>query len=97
MYSGGPSSATFTGYYDNVEQEYVYPSARQHAVIAFNGFFLSALDGDFTTDGLSISTQTGESTDITIGNAPSAVLNATMLNPNGLMETLTWGDGTVYN
>ena len=96
MYSGGPSSTTFTGIYDAVEQEYVYPSARQNAVIAFSDFYLSAADGDLTTDGLSISTQTGEATDITIGNAPSAVLNATMLNPNGLMETLTWGDGTVY-
>lgn len=96
MYSGGPSSTTFTGVYDAVEQEYQYPSARQNAVIAFSNFYLSALDGDLTTDGLSISTQTGEATDITIGNAPSAVLNATMLNPNGLMETLTWGDGAVY-
>ena len=96
MYSGGPSSTTFTGVYDSVEQEYQYPSARQNAVIAFSNFYLSALDGDLTTDGLSISTQTGEATDITIGNAPSAVLNATMLNPNGLMETLTWGDGAVY-
>lgn len=96
MYSGGPSSTTFTGVYDSIEQEYQYPSARQNAVIAFSDFYLSATDGDLTTDGLSISTQTGEATDITIGNAPSAVLNATMLNPNGLMETLTWGDGTVY-
>ena len=96
MYSGGPSSATFTGYYDNVEQEYVYPSARQNAVIAFNGFYLSALDGDFTTDGLSIMTSTGSSTDITIGNATSAVCTASMLNPSGLMEGLTWGDGAVY-
>lgn len=96
MYSGGPSSTTFTGVYDSGEQEYIYPSARQNAVIAFSDFYLSATDGDLTTDGLSISTQTGEATDITIGNAPSAVLNATMLNPNGLMETLTWGDGTVY-
>ena len=96
MYSGGPSSTTFTGVYDSVEQEYQYPSARQNAVIAFSDFYLSAADGDLTTDGLSISTQTGEATDITVGNAPSAVLNATMLNPNGLMETLTWGDGAVY-
>jgi hypothetical protein len=96
MYSGGPSSTTFTGIYDSVEQEYQYPSARQNAVIAFSDFYLSALDGDLTTDGLSISTQTGEATDITIGNAPSAVLNATMLNPDGLMESLTWGDGAAY-
>lgn len=96
MYSGGPSSTTFTGVYDSVEQEYQYPSARQNAVIAFSDFYLSAADGDLTTDGLSISTQTGEATDITIGNAPSAVLNATMLNPNGLMESLTWSDGAVY-
>lgn len=96
MYSGGPSSTTFTGVYDSVEQEYQYPSARQNAVIAFSDFYLSASDGDLTTDGLSISTQTGEATDITIGNAPSAVLNATMLNPDGLMESLAWGDGAAY-
>lgn len=96
MYSGGPSSATFTGYYDNVEQEYVYPSARQNAVIAFNGFYLSALDGDFTTEGLTIMSSTGGSEDITIGNATSAVCTASMLNPSGLMEGLAWGDGAVY-
>lgn len=96
MYSGGPSSATFTGYYDNAEQEYVYPDARQNAVIVFSDFYLSALDNDFTTDGLSIMSSTGSSEDITVGNAVSAVCTASMLNPSGLMEGLTWGDGAVY-
>ena len=94
MYNDSTFDYLFTG------QErgggYDYPSADQNLVITFSGFYLSALDGDFTTDPVTITSETGEGEDITIGNAPAKVLTAQMLNPFGLMESLTWGDGTVY-
>lgn len=96
MYSDGTITNEFTGYYDGTEKEYVYPTARQNAVIAFKDFYLSAQDGDLTTDGLTVTTSTGGSEDITVGNATSAVLSATVLNPDGYMDGLTWGDGRAY-
>ena len=95
MYIDGNITTEFTGYYDSEDEVYVYPNARQNAVIAFDGFYLSAADGDFTTDGLTISTNTGESTDISIGKATSAVLSAAILNPDDKMASLSWGEGKV--
>lgn len=94
MYNDSTFDNLFTGYESG--GDYVYPSADQNLVITFSGFYLSALDGDFTTDPVTITSETGEGEDITIGNAPAAVLTAQMLNPDGLMDSLTWGDGTVY-
>lgn len=94
MYNDSTLDNLFTGYESG--GDYVYPSADQNLVITFSGFYLSALDGDFTTDPVTITSETGEAEDITIGNAPAAVLTAQMLNPDGLMESLTWGDGSVY-
>ena len=99
MYSNAATDYLFTG--QEVGGEYVYPTAGQNAVIVFanpddENFFLSAKDGDFTTDGMAITTMACDTDDITIGNAPAAVLNATLMNPNGLMETLTWGYGSAY-
>ena len=95
MYIDNTITTEFTGYYDSTDEVYVYPSARQNAVIAFDGFYLSAADGDFTTDGLTISTNTGDSTDISIGKATSAVLSAAILNPDDKMASLSWGEGKV--
>lgn len=95
MYIDNTITTEFTGYYDSIDDVYVYPSARQNAVIAFDGFYLSAADGDFTTDGLTISTNTGDSTDISIGKATSAVLSAAILNPDDKMASLSWGEGKV--
>lgn len=95
MYIDNTITTEFTGYYDSIDDVYVYPSARQNAVIAFDGFYLSAADGDFTTDGLTISTNTGDSTDISIGKATSAVLSAAILNPDDKMASLSWGEGIV--
>ena len=95
MYIDNTITTEFTGYYDSTDEVYVYPSARQNAVIAFDGFYLSAADGDFTTDGLTISTNTGDSTDISIGKATSAVLSAAILNPDDKMASLSWGEGAV--
>lgn len=95
MYIDNTITTEFTGYYDSEDEVYVYPSARQNAVIAFDGFYLSAADGDFTTDGLTISTNTGDSTDISIGKATSAVLSAAILNPDDKMASLSWGEGKV--
>lgn len=95
MYIDNTITTEFTGYYDSEDEVYVYPSARQNAVIAFDGFYLSAADGDFTTDGLTISTNTGDSTDISIGKATSAVLSAAILNPDDKMASLSWGEGMV--
>lgn len=95
MYSDSTITTEFTGYYDSTDEVYVYPSARQNAIIAFDGFYLSAADGDFTTDGLTISTNTGDSTDISIGKATSAVLSAAILNPDDKMASLSWGEGMV--
>lgn len=92
MYTDGVITTEFTGYVSG--GEYISPSAKQTASIVFDGWYLSS--EDLTTDGLAISSETGESEDITIGNAPAKVLTATMLNPNGLMDGLTWGEGTVY-
>ena len=90
MYNdGGVTDNLFTGYYDSVAQEYVYPDAHQNFVIRFTDFYLSADDGDFTADGITISSEVCQSEDITIGNAPAQVLTATMLNPDGLMGSLT--------
>lgn len=100
MYSNAATDYLFTGRV--VSGEYVYPSAEQNAVIVFNStdpngnFFLSAKDGDFTTGGMSISSMACNSEDITIGNAPAAVLAATLMNPRGLMESLVWGYGAAY-
>lgn len=95
MYIDNTITTEFTGYYDSTDEVYVYPSARQNAVIAFDGFYLSAADGDFTTDGLTISSNTGDSTDISIGKATSAVLSAAILNPDDKMASLSWGEGMV--
>ena len=96
MYNDGVITTEFTGYYDAVAGEYIYPSARQNFLITFPTFYLSVADGDITDNGITIESEVCDSTDITIGNAPAQVLNATMLNPNGLMESLTWGYGTAY-
>lgn len=89
---------TFDNLFTGRESGGVYyaPTASQNLAIVFSGFYLSAMDGDFTTDPVTITSETGESEDITIGNAPAKVLTATMLNPDGLMDSLTWGDGSVY-
>lgn len=92
MYNDGVITNEFTGYVS--EGKYISPSAKQTATIVFDGWYLSS--EDFTTDGLTISSESGNSEDITIGNAPAAVLMATFLNPAGTMESLTWGNGTVY-
>lgn len=94
MYNDGVITTEFTGYYDSIEGEYISPSATQTATIVFDGWYLSS--EDFTTDGLTISSESGNGEDITIGNAPAAVLTATFLNPAGTMESLTWGIGAVY-
>ena len=94
MYSDNTFDNLFTGYESG--GEYIYPTAAQNLAITFSGFYLSALDGDFSTDPVTITSETGEAEDITIGNAPAKVLTAQMLNPFGTMESLTWGDGTVY-
>lgn len=95
MYIDNTITTEFTGYYDSTDEVYVYPSARQNTVIAFDGFYLSAADGDFTTDGLTISSNTGDSADISIGKATSAVLSAAILNPDNKMASLSWGEGMV--
>lgn len=94
MYSDNTFDNLFTGYESG--GEYIYPTAAQNLAITFSGFYLSALDGDFSTDPVTITSETGEAEDITIGNAPAKVLTAQMLNPFGTMESLTWGYGTVY-
>ena len=94
MYNDNTFNGLFTGTLSG--GVYTYPSAEQNLVVKFADFYLSAKDGDFTTDLVTITSETGESEDITIGNAPAKVLTATMLNPDGAMDTLTWGDGMVY-
>lgn len=96
MYNDGVITNEFTGYYDAEEGEYISPSGHQNLLIKFPAFYLSADDGDIADSGVTISSETGGAEDITIGNAPAKVLTATMLNPVGLMEGLTWGEGTVY-
>lgn len=92
MYTDGVITTEFTGYVS--DGEYISPSAKQTASIAFDGWYLSS--EDLTTDGLTISTESGNSEDLTIGNAPAAVLMATFLNPAGTMESMAWGNGAVY-
>lgn len=95
MYNdSGITDTLWTG--SEVGGEWVYPTAHQNLVIRFPTWYLSADDGDFTTNGVTIATQTGDSEDITVGNATSAVLSATMLNPLGTMENAPWGVGTAY-
>lgn len=94
MYNDNTFNDLFTGYESG--GVYNYPTAAQNLVVKFSSFYLSALEGDFTTDPVTITSETGESEDITIGNAPAKVLTATMLNPDGKMGDLTWGDGQVY-
>ena len=100
MYNDPTFDNLFTGHMVGVE--YDFPTASQNLVITFtppspaNPFYLSAMEGDFTTDPVTITSETGESEDITIGNAPAKVLTATMLNPDSTMGSLTWGDGQVY-
>ena len=94
MYNDNTFNGLFTGTLSG--GVYTYPSAEQNLVVKFTDFYLSAKDGDFTTDLVTISSETGEGEDISIGNAPAKVLTATMLNPDGAMDALTWGDGSVY-
>ena len=97
MYNdGGVTDNLWTGFYDAVEGAYEYPSAHQNLIVRFPTWYLSADDGDFTTDSVTITSEVCSSEDITIGNAPAQVFSATMLNPDGLMESCTWGDGAVY-
>lgn len=94
MYNDNTFDNLFTGYKSG--SDYIYPEGSQNLVVKFTDFYLSAKDGDFTTDPVTITSETGEGEDISIGNAPAKVLTATMLNPDGAMDALTWGDGTVY-
>ena len=94
MYNDNTFNGLFTGTLSG--GVYTYPSAEQNLVVKFSNFYLSAKDGDFTTDPVTITSETGEGEDISIGNAPAKVLTATMLNPAGAMDMLTWGDGAVY-
>ena len=94
MYNDSTFNNLFTGYKSG--SDYIYPEGSQNLVVKFTDFYLSAKDGDFTTDPVTITSETGEGEDISIGNAPAKVLTATMLNPDGAMDALTWGDGTVY-
>ena len=94
MYNDNTFNGLFTGTLSG--GVYTYPSAEQNLVVKFANFYLSAKDGDFTTDPVTITSETGEGEDISIGNAPAKVLTATMLNPDGAMDALTWGDGKVY-
>ena len=97
MYNdGGVTDNLWTGQYDAVEGMYEYPSAHQNLIVRFPTWYLSADDGDFTTDSVTIISEVCSTEDITIGNAPAQVFSATMLNPDGLMENCTWGDGAVY-
>ena len=97
MYNdGGVTDNLWTGQYDAVEGMYEYPDAHQNLIVRFPTWYLSADDGDFTTDSVTITSEVCASEDITIGNAPAQVFSATMLNPDGLMENCTWGDGAVY-
>lgn len=84
----------FTGYADG--DEWIYPTATQDLVIDFGTWYLAASDNDFTTDGVTITSEAYSTPDLTYGHAPAKVLTATMLNPDGLMETVTWGNGKVY-
>lgn len=52
--------------------------------------YLSAMDGDFSTDGATFTHSAGESEDITIGNAISQVMSGTLLNPDGLLDGLAF-------
>ena len=101
MHPTSQITTEFTGYYDSVEQEYVYPSARQNALLFVDvpldiltsiPPYLSGRDGDFTADGLTWTSSIGESEDITIGNAPSASLSGTFLNESGLLEYATFSE-----
>ena len=100
MYNDNTFDNLFTGYKSG--SDYIYPDASQNLVVKFTPpapeqpFHLSALEGDFTTDPVTITSEIGESEDITIGNAPAKVLTATMLNPSNTMGSLVWGDGKVY-
>lgn len=94
MYNDSTFNNLFTGYKSG--SDYIYPEGSQNLVVKFADFYLSAKDGDFTTDPVTITSETGEGEDISIGNAPAKVLTATMLNPDGAMDALTWGDGSVY-
>ena len=100
MYNDNTFDNLFTGYESG--GDYIFPTASQNLVITFDPtpddvpFHLSAMEGDFTTDAVTITSETGESEDITIGNAPAKVLTATMLNPSNTMGSLVWGDGKVY-
>lgn len=94
MYNDSTFNNLFTGYKSG--SDYIYPDGSQNLVVKFADFYLSAKDGDFTTDPVTITSETGEGEDISIGNAPAKVLTATMLNPDGAMDALTWGDGSVY-
>ena len=100
MYNDNTFDNLFTGYESG--GDYIFPTASQNLVITFDPtpddvpFHLSAMEGDFTTDPVTITSETGESEDITIGNAPAKVLTATMLNPSNTMGSLVWGDGKVY-
>lgn len=87
----------FTGYYDSTEGEYIYPSAQQDFLL-FNGIskdfaaltevppYLSALDSDFSSDGVTLTRSTGASENISVGNVTSAVLSGTILNEGGLLD-----------
>ena len=101
-YGEGAYPTNYMGIYDADLGEYRYPSKPQNLVISFTPdspetpFYLSALDGDISADGVTITSEIGSSEDTTIGNASAKVLTASMLNPQGTMDSLDWGYGAVY-
>ena len=98
MYSDGVITTEFTGYYDNVEQEYVYPTVRQVAAIEFPDYALFSWDNAFEASGLTITTATCKDEDITIGNTISSVLSASLLNTDNYLDTadLEGREGQLY-
>lgn len=94
MYNDSTFNGLFTGALSGGEWE--YPTAEQNLVVVFPSFCLSAKDGDFTSDGVTITSEICDSEDVTIGNAPAQVFTATLLNPSNAMGSLPWSDGKVY-
>lgn len=93
MYNDNTFNGLFTGTSDG-NGGWNYPTAAQNFAITFTDFYIGP--ENLVSGGATISSEIGEADDFTIGNAPAKVFSATFNDPDDLMDSLTWGYGSVY-
>ena len=98
MYNDGVITTEFTGYYDNVGQEYVYPTVSQRAALVFDRCALFSWNNAFEASGITVTTAACPEEDISVGSTISASITASLLNTADYIDESLLQDreGTLY-